>query len=708
VSAASIGDIAAALARSLPSLSAEERAEVAAHLETVRVEAGGRVLEEGSAGRDLYFVVSGEACVTRGGTRVQRLGAGGRFGELGLITGRPRQASVKAQGPLGLARLSRPRYEALARVSPDLARRLLEDLISCLGLELADMTDGVSLLLGDRSLPRRAEVRIRCGDAERSVPVGTPAAALLAGMPCDGSLVAALLDGKPVSLGTAVLADATLAPLGDGTIEGRRIRRLTIGLLLLEAAARAAPSLQVSLGSTVAGGQVVHVEGALIEAPAALAARITAAMRAISTEDAPVRVETWMVDEARAELAARGQVEAAALLRSARDASVALVTAGRFLALAPGPLLPTLGGLGLASLEHGPGGFTLVFRDGAPDGASVGGDAPPPKDHREMARAHEAWLALLGSTSVGAFNDRCISGQVSEIIRVAEGFHEKRIGMIADRIAARGAALRVICVAGPSSAGKTTFIKRLIVQLRVNGLNPKALSLDDYYVDRERTPLDARGEYDYEALHALDLAALREDLRRIMGGETVRTPRYDFLTGRSLRHAGPEVHLRPSDVLLIEGIHGLNPALMEGAASGDAVFRVFLDPTTTLRFDRLARTSAADVRLLRRIVRDRFKRGAGAADNIARWASVRDGEARHIFPFAGEADATFDSALVYEPAVLKVYADRYLLEVPREHPSFATAHRLRHLIDRFVTIYPDHVPPTSLLREFIGGSGFEY
>jgi uridine kinase len=325
-----------------------------------------------------------------------------------------------------------------------------------------------------------------------------------------------------------------------------------------------------------------------------------------------------------------------------------------------------------------------------------------------MVADHAAWLGAMGVASVGAFNDLCVSGQVSQLIRVAEGFHEKRIGRIADDIARARDRLRTIAIAGPTSSGKTTFIKRLTVQLQVAGLRPVGISLDDYYVDRERTPRDDRGEHDYEALEALDLALLQDHVRRLLAGEEVRTSRFDFRTGRSDPEGGPAIRLTRGDVLLLEGIHGLNPALLGAIPRPGELYRVFIHPATTLPFDRLHRVSATDLRILRRIVRDRHARGRSAADNIARWPSVQEGERRHIFPFQAEADAVFDSSLVYEPAVLKVYAERYLLEVPADHPAYGTAWRLRTLIDRFVAIYPDHVPPTSIIREFIGGSGFEY
>ena len=197
-------------------------------------------------------------------------------------------------------------------------------------------------------------------------------------------------------------------------------------------------------------------------------------------------------------------------------------------------------------------------------------------------------------------------------------------------------------------------------------------------------------------------------MRRIFSGELVKTARYDFVAGKSIPEGGKEVLLGPTDVLVIEGIHGLNPKLLDSILERQQIFRVFIQPMTAIPFDSLTRVNVSDIRLLRRIVRDRHTRGYNAASNILRWPSVRAGEKKHIFPFIAQADAIFDSSLVYELSVIKVFAERYLLEVPQEHPAFVTAYRLRQLIDKFVTIYPDHVPPTSILREFIGESGFEY
>jgi uridine kinase len=465
-------------------------------------------------------------------------------------------------------------------------------------------------------------------------------------------------------------------------------------------------------------------------------------MLALVGDGASLREEWWTVDEAREHFRLHGS-PAAPLLDTWRDLAVPLVTYGSVYALNMGPLLSETGAL--AGFHVAPGDGVLLLTYGAeasqrplassmfparPLVASAPSEpttAAPPSPiaeepevayverHARRASAHvaavmvgqERWLEALGVTSVGALNHACVSGDISQLIRVSEGFHEKRIGAIADEIRDRRDEVRVICIAGPSSSGKTTFIQRLEVQLQVNGVLPVRISMDDYYVDRELTPRDAAGEYDYEALEALDLKLLGGHLDRLLHGELVKTARFDFATGKSVQEAGRELSLASEQVLLLEGIHGLNPALLT-TVPGNRVLRIFCCPLAQLPFDSLTRVHASDTRLLRRIVRDRYSRGANAAETIQRWPSVRAGERQHIFPFQHHADAVFDSALVYELNVLRVFAERYLLEVPHDHPSYTTAFRLIRLLDRFVTIYPDHVPPTSILREFIGGSGFRY
>jgi uridine kinase len=701
----------AALAASplLARLDPRERDRVLACAEIVEVRSGGPVPGDAGAARHLHVLARGAATLRRPEGPPRPLRPGDHFGALPLLGGRQRDEVVSADTALTLVRLSPAGWAELERTAPAVAVKVAVGLAASLGEELARLSGDMGALLRGRSLPRAHDVLVVVGGEERRVATGTPLGDLLPAEVGGELVVAGLLGQKPVALSTPIFTAAAIAPLTAGHWEGRQIYAHSVGLLVLEAAQQVAPGLRVRMGPSRGTRQVIDLEGDDGRDRRRLAGEIAEAMTRLTAADAAFRVEFWPTDEATQWFRERGWDDAARLLRTRRQATVRLVSCGEVYALSMGPLLPSAGRIRGFTLRPGEEGLDLEL--GAIDPRNGHGRTTAPRPRRregDMAREHRRWLAAMDVTSVGAFNDLCISGQVSQLIRVSEGFHEKRIGQIADEIAAARDRIRVISIAGPSSSGKTTFIKRLTVQLQIDGVNPVGLSLDDYYVDREKTPRGEDGEWDFEALEALDLALLQDHVRRLLAGEAVRTARYDFLTGRSDPEGGPTIRLRPGDALMLEGIHGLDPRLLDDIPRPGAHFRIFIHPATTLPFDPLTRVSATDLRLLRRIVRDRHRRGYGAAENIVRWPSVQAGERRHIFPHQDEADAVFDSALVYEPAVLKVYAERYLLEVPPSHPAFPTAHRLRYLVDRFVSIYPDHVPPTSLLREFIGGSGFEY
>ncbi len=666
------------------------------------------VIREGELGRDMYLIIEGTAQAERGRVLMNPMGAGAEFGSLGLLTDRPRAATVTTLSRVVLVKLTHPQWKALTQSEPAIALAVTEALFHQVRDDLMHLTDSLGALLQGRSLPRAAEVLVRFGDQLLHVATGTPLSQLLPREVNGHLVVGALLGQKPVSLSTPVVSSTSVTALTLGHWEGRQIYARSVQLLLLEAARTLDPSLDVRMGPSLGTSQIVEVHhpGALADREA-LALRLAAEMERLAATAVPIRREHWTVDEAREHFLSRGWTDAAQLLLSTRQATIPLVSCGRVYALSLGPMLADTRELTGFSLKPHEAGLVLDLggRDPRQNGDSK---IAIPRRDSGMEHEHREWLAAMGVSSVGGFNQLCVSGQVVQLLRVAEGFHEKHISRIADTIAASRDRLRLIAIAGPSSSGKTTFIKRLTVQLQINGLNPMGLSIDDYYVDREKTVRDEHGEYDFEALEALDLELLQDHVRRLLAGETVKMAKYDFKTGRSHRSGGAELSLGRGDLLLMEGIHGLNPGLLGTIPRADQLFRVFVHPATSLPFDRLSRVSPTDLRLLRRIVRDRHGRGYSAADNIARWPSVLAGERKHIFPFHSEADVVFDTALIYEPSVLKVYAERYLLEVPADHPSFATAFRLRHLVDRFVAIYPDHVPPTSLIREFIGGSGFEY
>lgn len=680
-----------------------DRQELLPYLTPLELEPGEVLLQEGSEGSAMYFLLRGQAQICRAGLQLGSIAAGHHVDELGLITGRERRASVKAVTPLLVAELSQASFARLKEEKPALALQLTEILISRLGLQLTDMTDSFGLLIQERSLPRRLHVMIQIQgqDQPLDVPTGTPAINLLPTEINGSPVVAAMVNQKCVSLTTPMMSDASLTPLTVAHWEGERIYRHSASLLLLEAAHHLYPGLRLSMALSVGSTQWIRVEESPVSSLSVLAQALQGMMEELIRLRKPFRHEWWSVEEAIAFFRDNQRSEAAALIQTSRDSQISLVSCGAFYAISSGPLLPHTGYLRHIKVSAGQGGLILTTAQGGPSAHDLA-------SYAHLMQDHIRWLESMQVASIGEFNLACVSGRVAQLIRVAEGFHEKRISQIADRIASKQERVRIICIAGPSSSGKTTFIKRLSVQLQVNGLTPLNISLDDYYVDRKLTPRDENGEYDFECLEALNTRLLAEHLSRLLQGESVATARYDFRSGRSLPEGGPVLTLEPRNILLLEGIHGLNPRLLNGQIAETDLFRIFIQPMASLALDEHSRINPSDLRLLRRIVRDRHSRATNAAESIMRWPSVRSGEHRHIFPYVSQADVIFDTSLIYELSVLKVYAERYLLEVPHHSPAYSTAYRLQKLIGMFVALYPDHVPPTSILREFIGNSGFDY
>ena len=326
----------------------------------------------------------------------------------------------------------------------------------------------------------------------------------------------------------------------------------------------------------------------------------------------------------------------------------------------------------------------------------------------DVFREYSMWVNIMGVPTVGQLNEKVLAGDASELIKVAEAFHEKKIARIADQIeqANISKGTRVVLISGPSSSGKTTTAKRLGIQLRILGLDPVLISLDDYFVDRERTPKDENGDYDYEALEAIDLKLLNSDLERLIAGESVDVPRYDFITGTRQWHETP-LKLNERSILIMEGIHGLNPKLTPSIPRNQK-FCIYVSCLTSVAMDNLSRIPTSDNRMLRRITRDYATRGSNALATLQRWPSVRRGEEKHIFPYQENADVMFNSSLFYEISVLRQKVEPILREVSDTEPEYGEVRRLLKFLDNFIPISPDEIPPTSVLREFIGGSSFKY
>ena len=323
----------------------------------------------------------------------------------------------------------------------------------------------------------------------------------------------------------------------------------------------------------------------------------------------------------------------------------------------------------------------------------------------EVFKEHHRWQSILGIKTVGDFNEAVKNGQATDLINVSEALQEKKISQIADTIAGRKG-IKVVLIAGPSSSGKTTFCKRLSVQLLASGVKPVQISLDDYFVNRTETPKDENGELDYESIYALNISLINEQFNALFRGEEVELPKYNFQTGLSEK-SGNRLHLGENNVLVVEGIHALNPVLTEQIAD-DKKFKIYASALTTILLDDHNYIPTTDNRLLRRIVRDYKYRGCSAQDTIHRWPSVRAGENKWIFPYQEQADIMFNTALLFELAVIKPQAEEVLEQVPENCEEYAEAYRLRKFLKYFAPLPFRNLPPTSLLREFLGGSSFKY
>ncbi|MBW1807521.1 MAG: nucleoside kinase [Deltaproteobacteria bacterium] len=515
------------------------------------------------------------------------------------------------------------------------------------------------------------------------------------------------------------LVNNRLVPLDNRLHEGAKVRLVTIEseagmeiyrrgctLLLIEATRKLFPEVRLVVGQSLGDGYFFDWLGTPPVEPDHLEA-IQREMFDSVQQDVPFERERYGVQEAIKHFEQHNLQDRMQLLSTFWHENIRLVHFGQTTDILHGPVPPSAGYLthfGISS--YGPG-FVLRF-------PTLNSEKPlnePPENQTKLFTIHRQSKErnrLLGVENVGTLNKLCIHGGINQLIRVSEGFHEKRIVEIANTIVAKRDKVRMVLIAGPSSSGKTTFLKRLSVQLEVDGLKPVGLSIDNYYVNREDTPRDEDGEYDFESITAIDVPLFNEHLLGLLDSKQVLTPRFNFESGkRQVEDKWVPMQLAANDILIIEGIHGLNNQLTS-LIPPEYKFKVYVSALTQLCLDDHNRIHTTDARLLRRIVRDRLYRGYTAAETLRIWPSVRRGESRDIYPFQESADEMFNSALSYETAVLKVYAERFLLEVPQTDPAYPDIHRMMKFLALFVGIFPDAVPQNSILREFIGGSTFRY
>jgi uridine kinase len=514
--------------------------------------------------------------------------------------------------------------------------------------------------------------------------------------------MAAIVDGRLRELTYRLGGDASVTPLDATTADGVRVYRRSLSFLMLVAFDEVFPGSEIFIehSAATAAGYYCEVRGRsqFTADELRLAER---RMREIVAEDAPITREQVTRQEAVDVYESRGETDKARLLAHRQRDTLTLYRLHARRDYFQGYMAPSTGCLRHFSLHALPTGFLLRFPHQRQPGV-MEPVTPYPKLFAVFEQAGD-WLDRLGIRSAGALNDAIAGDRIREVSLVAEALHESGIARIASRIADMHGRIRVVFVAGPSSSGKTTFSKRLAVQLLANGIRPMPLALDDYFVDRDDTPRDEKGEYDYETIRALDLDLFGEHLRSLVDGRATALPRYNFLTGR--REAGPTVTLGGEHVIIVEGIHGLNPVLARGLPAS-SVFRVYASALTQLNLDRHNRVATSDCRLIRRVVRDAATRGYDAAATLRRWDSVVRGEKQHIFRFQENADAIFNSALVHELAVLRPLAEPLLLQVRPDAPEYVESNRLLSFLTWFRPAPPEHVPDNSILREFIGGSIF--
>jgi uridine kinase len=555
---------------------------------------------------------------------------------------------------------------------------------------------------------RKGQITARLNDGrEIACAFGTPVETLLNGETDEHGrhYIGAMVNNMVVTLEFLLEVDSDVQFLTFADSNGWRIYRATACFLLAKVVRELFPEARLTIEHSMGTGffcsfEQGKQEGVHLEQLDQIRNRL----QEITARDIPIERRKVVYAEAVRHFAAQSQHDKANLLAYRNPAKVVVYTCDGYTDLAHGPLAHTSGAITHVDLIHVSPGFVIQFPD-----RSIPPKIPalrPQPQLFQVFQEHKKWGRILNVNTVGRLNEIIASKDIADFIRIAEALHEKKIAKVADKVKEERERIKFITIAGPSSSGKTTFAKRLSVQLRVNGLSPVAISVDNYFVDRDKTPRDEKGDYDYEHIEAIDLELFNHHLAELVAGREIDLPRFNFGAGQK-EYPGDRLKLKGDQVVILEGIHCLNPRLTEAIAANNK-FKIYISALTQLNLDSHNRVATTDNRLVRRLVRDNQFRGHSALTTMKMWPSVRRGEKTWIFPFQEEADIAFNSALDYELAVLKPFAEPLLAEVKPYDPPYAEARRLQDFLGSFLGIPHDLVPPTSLLREFIGKSGFRY
>jgi len=514
-------------------------------------------------------------------------------------------------------------------------------------------------------------------------------------------LMGAMVNNELKGLMETLAEDCSIEFVDGMQEDGRKIYRRSLCFLMVKAFNDVFPGEEVSVHHSLRGGYYCKPEmkASFTRKDMSL---LEARMRELVEKDEPFERLVLSREEAKHLFAAQSQHDTVKLLDHLKEPTIEVFSCGGHIENIMGKVVASTGYLKVFDLHYYTPGFILRYPR-ANDPLRLSPLREQPKLYR-IFHENKNWATLLGVGDVCSLNEIIAAGEINDHIRVAEALHEKKIAQIADLIANNRDELRVILIAGPSASGKTTFAQRLAVQLRVNGIKPVSISLDNYFVDRDKTPRDANGDYDFEVIEAIDLELFNQTLQNLLLGEEVTIPRFDFTIGKRMERGFP-LRIPTDQPVIVEGIHCLNEKLTELIARENK-FKIYVSALTQLNLDSHNRISTTDTRILRRIVRDRQFRGRDALGTLTLWDSVRRGEREYIFPFQEEADVMFNSALAYELSVLKNFVEEPLRAIDRSHPEYSEARRLLGTLQFFLTVGTDEIPPNSILREFIGATCF--
>jgi uridine kinase len=552
------------------------------------------------------------------------------------------------------------------------------------------------------------EIKIKCLNNNKAICVSRGITLAEAAEQLEVSLpypiLGAMVNNRLRELSYEIFQPKAIKFIDITNTDGMRMYIRSLSFVLYAAIEEMWPGAKLRIEHSVSKGFYCEIENLKSELTVQMSVDLAEKMRDIVARDIPFNHSKEETEDVIRLFEAKGLYDKSDLIRHRGQYYTSFYKLAEHVGIFYGFLVPSTGYLKVFDINKYYNGLLLrVPRASEPNDVE---ELVLQNKLFEIFREFNQWNKILDVTKISDLNKASGNGKGETLVKVTEALHEKKIAQIADRITARKDKIKVVLISGPSSSGKTTFGKRLAIQLLVAGSKPLNLSLDNYFVDREHTPLDENGEFDFETLEAIDVKLFNQHLVDLLNGKEVEIPKFSFETGERF-FDGETMKMTNENILIIEGIHGLNPGLTP-SVNEDAKFKVYVSALTSINIDDHTRIPTTDNRLIRRIVRDYKYRKYSAQDTISRWASVRRGEEKHIFPYQEEADVMFNTALLYEFAVLKPFAEPILLEVQPNQPEYSEACRLLRFFSYFKPMQPREIPPTSILREFLGGSSFNY